>query len=174
MSVQVIRTVRYSLLLVLFVLGSIPCGALAEDRPKSKGDLDPESRQRFEQLRDELRKASQRIEDAKKRACAEDPLLLKAKEGTERSRELENAVGKEKKKVDQFLAGKSKEVRSQYRNWQRYYGEALDYELLKTASQDRKLGPLYPHFARYMLEELRSVNRGKRWILFAMRCHQRK
>lgn len=161
MSVQVMRRTQYSLVLALLFAGSIPCGALAADRPKSKDDLDPESRQRFEQLREQLRQASQKIEDAKRRAYAEDPLLVRAKEGIERSRELASAAGKEKKKVDQFLAGKAEEIRRQYKRWQLYYGDVLDYELVKTALQDPKLRPLYSRLAEYMLEELRQRESSK-------------
>ena len=71
--------------------------------PATKEYLTPDAQQRFEQLREELRKAAGQVEDAKQRAYAENPLLLRAKEGIDRSEKLTSEAGRERAKVKQFF-----------------------------------------------------------------------
>ena len=122
----------------------------------TKDDLSLDDRQRFDELREELREANVLVEDAKQRAYSEDPLLLKAKEGVDQSRELTREAGKEDSQVKQFLSGKGKEERRTYKRWLNYSGEVQDYEAFKTMMQDKKLKPLLSFFANRTLEELRQ------------------
>ncbi len=146
---QIRRARPYRLALVLFVAASMHNAA----RAATKDDLTPDARQRFEQLREELRKVNEQVEDAKQRAYAEDPLLLRAKEGIDQSRKLQSEAGREGAKVKQFLADKGKEARRAYRQWQSHYGEIQDYESFEAASQDLQLRPLLSFFAKSMLAE---------------------
>ncbi len=148
MSVQFMRPALYRLVLALLFAGSIPWAALATDQPKSIDDLDPENRRRFEQLRNELRQVSQKVEDAKKRAYAADPLLLTAKEGIERSRELQRAALKVNVKVKQFLAGEAADVQREYKRWMAWYGIIVGYDITKELFDDPEMQAMYTALCR--------------------------
>jgi hypothetical protein len=83
----------YQCTLVLCLVALVTCPTIpASAFPQSKADMDPDTLKQFEKLRSDFFAAQKELDEAKKRAYKDDPLLVKAAEDVRKSHELDSKV----------------------------------------------------------------------------------
>jgi hypothetical protein len=125
-----------------------------EESPKSKEELDPETRRKYEIVRRQYAEAEQALKDAIQQAFIDDPLRQKALDLSRQASEKEQELKPLKNRVDAYFEQLPADVRRKHRAFYIAWGNIRNCEIFDELLQDAQLRPFILYFCRVYVQEI--------------------
>lgn len=116
----------------------------AQDGPRSKEELSPEVRERYENLYREWTETDQELERVRREAYRADPLLERAVDEYDRAnRILSRTSTNQRQKVNEYYTEKGLAALEQFRAWEECRRDILDFDVAREFCNDPEMRQLF-------------------------------
>lgn len=127
-----------------------------EESPKSKEELDPETRRKYEIVRRQYAEAEQALKNAKQQAFIDDPLRQKALDLSRQASEKQPVLRPLKNRTDAYFEQLDLKQRRNARRMQAAYEKIQTYEAARRMNEDHSLHQIFLYFSKLFVSEYRE------------------